>query len=74
MNLEEFIEKNSIAIFVKADFRSKRQYHPQGKTKCVICQINGEQFVALFYDTSMDVKENYLFAKQLDVKMKELLL
>ncbi len=112
MNLEEFIEKNSIAIFVKADFRSKRfdvikkdvvlesydlyeqlilysnvdnlfesvsgqrlpRIWSQGKTKCVICQINGEQLVALFYDTSMDVKENYLFAKQLDVKMKELLL
>ena len=45
----------------------------QGKTKCVICQINEEELVALFYDTSMDAKDNYLFAKQLDMKIKELL-
>ena len=111
MNLDEFIEKNSIAILVKADYGTKRfevikedivleandlfeqlilygnvdnlfesvkgQILPriwsQGKTKCVICQINEEELVALFYDTSMDAKDNYLFAKQLDMKIKELL-
>lgn len=45
----------------------------QGKTKCVISQINEEQLVALFYDTNMDAKDNYLFVKQLDMKIKELL-
>lgn len=45
----------------------------QGKTKCVICQINEEELVALFYDTSMDAKDNYLLVKQLDMKIKELL-
>lgn len=44
----------------------------QGKTKCVICRINEEMLVALFYDTSMSVMDNYLFAKQVDMKMKEL--
>lgn len=111
MNLDEFIEKNNIAIFVKADFRSKRydiikkdillesydlfeqlilysnvdslfecvkgQMPPriwsQGKTKCVICQISEEQLVALFYDTNIDAKDNYLFAKEVDMKLKELL-
>ena len=111
MNLDEFIEKNNIAIFVKADFRSKRydiikkdillesydlfeqlilysnvdslfecvkgQILPriwsQGKTKCVICQISEEQLVALFYDTNMDARDNYLFAKEVDMKLKELL-
>ncbi len=111
MNLDEFIEKNNIAIFVKADFRSKRydiikkdillesydlfeqlilysnvdslfecvngQILPriwsQGKTKCVICQISEEQLVALFYDTHMDARDNYIFAKEIDMKLKELL-
>ena len=110
MNLDEFIEKNNIAIFVKADYRAKRfevfkndivlessdlfeqlisygnvdelfanikgQILPriwsQGKTKCVICQINEELLVAIFYDTTMDAKDNYLFAKQLESNIKEL--
>lgn len=42
------------------------------QVKCVIYQISEEQLVTLFYDTSMDAKDNYLFAKQLDMKMKEL--
>lgn len=44
----------------------------QGKTKCVICQINEEQLVTFFYDTTMGVKENYLFAQQLEMKIKEI--
>lgn len=112
MNLDEFIEKNGISIFVKTDIRTKRfeviktdikletydlfeqlifynnvddlfesvkgQMLPriwsQGKTKCVICQINEEQLVVIFYDTTMDVKDNYLFAKQLEIKVRELFL
>lgn len=110
MKIDDFMVKNNIAIFVKADFGSKSfdiikndivlesydlfeqlilysnvdnlfesvngQILPriwsQGNTKCVICQISEEQIVALFYDTRMDVKANYLFAKQVDNKMKEL--
>lgn len=110
MNLDEFIEKNNIAIFVKADYRVKRfevikkdivlesydlfeqlilygnvddlfasikgQILPriwsQGKTKCVICQINEVLLVVIFYDTTMNVKDNYLFAKKLEMKTKEL--
>lgn len=110
MNLDEFIEKNKIAIFVKTDYKAKRfevikkdivleandlfeqlilygnvdslfksingQILPriwsQGKTKCVICQINQELLVVIFYDTTMDAKDNYLFAKQLEMKIKEL--
>lgn len=111
MNLDEFIEKNNIAIFVKADVRSKRcdiikkdillesydlfeqlilysdvdslfecvngqtlpRIWSQGITKCVICQISEEQLVALFYDTHMDARDNYIFAKEIDMKLKELL-
>ena len=110
MKIDDFIEKNDIAIFVKVDLKSKKidmikkdvildsydlfeqlilfnnienlfksvsgQIFPriwqQGKTRCVICRINEEQLVALFYDTCMDAKDNYLFAKQLDIKVKEL--
>jgi hypothetical protein len=44
----------------------------QGNTKCVICQPNDEQIVALFYDTSMNTKDNYFYAKQLDLQLKDL--
>ena len=44
----------------------------QGNTKCVICQPNDEQIVALFYDKCMDAKENYFYAKQLDLQLKGL--
>ena len=44
----------------------------QGNTKCVICQPNDEQIVALFYDKCMDAKDNYFYAKQLDSQLKEL--
>lgn len=44
----------------------------QGNTKCVLCQPNDEQIVALFYDNYMDAKDNYLYAKQLDSLLKEL--
>ena len=44
----------------------------QGNTKCVICQPNDEQIVALFYDNCMDAKDNYFYAKQLDSQLKEL--
>lgn len=44
----------------------------QGNTKCVICQPNDEQIVALFYDKCMDAKDNYFYAKQLESQLKEL--
>lgn len=44
----------------------------QGNTKCVICQPNDEQIVVLFYDKCMDAKDNYFYAKQLDLQLKEL--
>lgn len=110
MDISDFIEKNDIAILVKADLKNRRfdiikqdveletydlfeqlilfnsvenlvdsingQLLPriwtQGNTKCVICQPNDEQIVALFYDKCMDVKDNYFYAKQLDLQLKEL--
>lgn len=44
----------------------------QGNTKCVICQPNDEQIVVLFYNKCMDAKDNYFYAKQLDLQLKEL--
>ncbi|MBP3279989.1 MAG: hypothetical protein J6M44_13625, partial [Butyrivibrio sp.] len=37
----------------------------QGKSKCVLCKKSGGQIVALFYDSSMDAKEHYFYAKEL---------
>lgn len=110
MDISDFIEKNHIAILVKADLRNRRfdiikkdielesydlfeqlilfnsvenladsingQLLPkiwiQGNTKCVICQPNNEQIVVLFYNNCMDAKDNYFYAKQLDLQLKEL--
>lgn len=110
MDISDFIEKNDIAILVKADLRNPRfeiikkdieleaydlfeqlilfnsvenladsidgQLLPriwaQGNTKCVICQPNDEQIVVLFYNKCMDAKDNYFYAKQLDLQLKEL--
>ena len=44
----------------------------QGNTKCVICQPKDEEIVALFYDTYMDAKDNYFYAQQLDLLLKEI--
>ena len=44
----------------------------QGNTRCVICQPNEELLILLFYDSEMDVVENYTFAKQLDLQLKEI--
>ena len=110
MSINNFIEKNDIAILAKADLRNQRfdiikkdvelesydlfeqlilfssvenlveslngQLLPriwtQGNTKCVICQPSDEQIVALFYDKCMDARDNYFYAKQLDLQLKEL--
>lgn len=112
MTIEEFMEKNNIAILVKGDLKTQSfdivkkdveleskdlfeqiilfgsvknlresiegQLLPriwsQGNTKCVICKPNEEQIVALFYDTCLGVIENYTYAKQLDIQIKELFL
>lgn len=109
MNINDFIEKNDIAIIAKADLNNKRfeiikrdvelesfdlfeqlvlfgsvdslmanvegQILPriwgQGNSKCVLCKPNEELIVALFYDSNMDAKENYFYAKQLDALVKE---
>lgn len=45
----------------------------QGNTHCVICKPNSNQLVALFYDNCMDAKDNYLYAKKLDLLLKEVI-
>lgn len=45
----------------------------QGNTKCVFCKPNNEEIVALFFDNCMDAKENYFFAKKLDLLLQEVL-
>ena len=44
----------------------------QGNTRCVICQPNEELLILLFYDSEMDVMENYTYAEQLDLQLKKL--
>jgi vacuolar-type H+-ATPase subunit C/Vma6 len=45
----------------------------QGNTKCVICKLNSENVIALFYDTCMEAKENYFYAKQLELLLKDVI-
>lgn len=110
MEIDEFISKNDIAIFVIVDLKSKRfdikkmnvelesydlfeqlilfsnadslldnisgQILPriwtQGNTKCIISQPNDAQIIALFYEKYLDAKDNYFYAKQLDMQLKEI--
>lgn len=44
----------------------------QGNTKCIISQPNGAQIIALFYEKHLDAKDNYFYAKQLDMQLKEI--
>lgn len=110
MEIDEFIRKNDIAIFVIVDLKSKRfdikkmnvelesydlfeqlilfsnadslldnisgQILPriwtQGNTKCIISKPNDAQIIALFYEKYLDAKDNYFYAKQLDMQLKEM--
>lgn len=44
----------------------------QGTTKCVIFKPSDEKIICVFYDTLLDVKENYFYAKDLSDKINEL--
>lgn len=44
----------------------------QGNTKCIVSQPNDEHIIALFYNKCLNAKENYLYAKQLDLQLSEL--
>ncbi len=110
MDIDEFIKKNDIIIFVKADLENKKfdiikmdvelesydlfeqlilfsnterllenisgQLLPriwtQGNTKCIASQPNAEHIVVLFYNKCLDAKDNYFYAKQLDLQLKEI--
>lgn len=41
----------------------------QGDSKCAICRPNEEKIVCVFYDTQMDAKDNYFYAKKLCDKL-----
>lgn len=44
----------------------------QGATHCALCYPNYKRIIALFYDTGMDEKEDYFYAKELDLQIQEL--
>ena len=111
MNLNEFIEKNDIAIVAIANLQEKSfdiikrdlelesydlfeqlilhgsvenlmvniegQILPriwtQGNTRCIVCQPTPNQIMALFYNSSLDVKDEYYRAKELDTLLKQLI-
>ena len=110
MNLNEFIEKNDIAIVAKANLQEKTfeiikrdlelesydlfeqlivfgsvdnlmesiegQILPrtwtQGNTRCIVCQPTPNQIMALFYNSSLNVKDEYYHAKEMDTLLKQL--
>ena len=110
MNLNEFIEKNYIAIVAIANLQEKSfdiikrdlelesydlfeqliihgsvenlmeniegQILPriwtQGNTRCIVCRPDPNQIVALFYDNSLNVKDEYYHAKELETLLKQL--
>ena len=110
MDIDEFVKKNNIIIFVQVDVKNKRfniikmdiglesydlfeqlilfsntetllknisgkllpRIWTQGNTKCIVSQPNSEQIVVLFYDKCSDAKDNYFYAKELDLQLKEI--
>ena len=44
----------------------------QGNTRCIVCRPDPNQIVALFYDNSLNVKDEYYHAKELDTLLKQL--
>ena len=110
MNLNEFIEKNDIAIVAKANLQEKTfeiikndlelesydlfeqlivfgsvdnlmesregQILPrtwtQGNTRCIVCQPTPNQIMVLFYNSSLNVKDEYYHAKEMDTLLKQL--
>lgn len=44
----------------------------QGNSKCIVCKPNEEKIVALFYDTCLDAKNHYFYAKQIETQVFEL--
>ncbi len=44
----------------------------QGNTKCIMSKPNEEQIIVIFYDKCLDAKDNYFYAKQIDMQLKEL--
>lgn len=44
----------------------------QGNTKCIFSKPDEERIIAIFYDKPLDAKDNYFFAEQMDLQLKEL--
>ena len=46
------------------------QIWSQGKTKAILCKPSKNKIVILFLESELNVKENYMRAKDLDLKVK----
>ena len=44
----------------------------QGNSKCIVCQPRPMEIIALFYDSSRNIKDEYVHAIALDKLLKEL--
>lgn len=44
----------------------------QGNVRCIISQPNHNHIIALFYENTLDAKENYLYALELNSKIMNL--
>lgn len=44
----------------------------QGNTRCIVCQPTPNQIMALFYNSSLNVKDEYYHAKEMDTLLKQL--
>ena len=44
----------------------------QGNTRCIVCRPRQNQIIALFYDSTLTVKDEYYHAKELDTLLKQL--
>ena len=70
---EQLIQFGSVEGLVKSiEGQILPRIWMQGNTKCVVCQPRQDQIVALFYDSSLNAKDEYYHAKEMDSLLKEL--
>ena len=48
------------------------QIYSQGRTKAILCKPSENKIVILFLESELNAKENYMKAKDLDLKVKTL--
>lgn len=70
---EQLIEYGSVSTLIEScEGQLLPRIWSQGKTKGILCKLSDNKIVVLFMDYELEPKENYMRAKELDLKVKTL--